>query len=274
MATLLKRNKFTMGIFNNLNHQVLVIILLLANTWVCGQAKGKNEIDSIRVTYGYYNGGYGIYRSTACYAYHRKGYKLLMEKSHNVHNAWQLPKTISKECVYKLLDDLNLYSTEDRCEFIKITKDDYSSYIRIINDKDSLDNYLPFLYDFKKEQYELEEDAFLSLSSSDIVNIIESPTSSTSFFIGVNSKPIMIIELISNHSGSITIEPQWYFDGTAWKVQSQGKARYVGNEYIMSFLKDIQYDKYVFLYERFYFLFQIADAIVQHNENEYLERGK
>lgn len=226
-------------------HKVLVIFILLVNICMCGLAKGQNDIDSIRVTYNYF-GGYGICRSTACYAYHRKDYKLLMEKSYNVQNVWQLPKTISKECVSKLLDDFNLYSAEDRCEFIKITKDDYSCYIKIINDKDSLENYLTFIDDFKKEQYELEEDAFLSLSSSEIVNIIESPTSSTSFFIGVNSEPIMIIELISNNSGSTTIEHQWYFYGTAWKVQSQGKTKYVGNEYIMSFLKDIQYDKYVF----------------------------
>ena len=241
-------------------HKALVVFILLVNICMRGFAKSQNDIDSIRVTYYYYNGGYGIYRSTACYAYHRKDYKLLLEKSHNVQNVWQLPKTISKECVSKLLNDCILYSPEDRCEFIKITKDDYSSYMKIINDKDSLENYLPFIYDFKKEQYELEEDAFLSLSSSEIVNIIESPHSSTYFSLGVYFTPITI-ELISNNTGSITIEPQWYFEGTAWKVQSQDKARYVGNEYIMSFLKDIQYDRYLFVGERFYLLFQIADSI-------------
>ncbi len=248
-----------MGFLNNLNQKVLVIFILLINTCVYGLAKGQNDIDSIRITYGYHNGGYGIFRSTACYAFHKKAYKLQLEKSHNVHNARQLPKTISKESVSKLLNDCNTYAIEDRCEFIKITKDDYSNYIKIINDKDSLDNYLPFLDDFKKEQYELEEDAFMSLSRSDIVNIIESSISPTSF-IGVHSKPTLIIELICNNAGSITIEPQWYFDGTPWKVLSQGKERYVGHEYVMSFLKDIQYDKYPLFWERFYLLLQIAES--------------
>ena len=249
-----------MGFLNNLNQKVLVIFILLINTCVYGLAKGQNDIDSIRITYGYHNGGYGIFRSTACYAFHKKAYKLQLEKSHNVHNARQLPKTISKESVSKLLNDCNMHAIEDRCEFIKITKDDYSNYIKIINDKDSLDNYLPFLDDFKKEQYELEEGAFMSLSRSDIVNIIESSISPTSF-IGAHSKPTLIIELICNNAGSITIEPQWYFDGTPWKVLSQGKERYVGHEYVMSFLKDIQYDKYPLFWERFYLLLQIADMI-------------
>ena len=249
-----------MGFLNNLNQKVLVIFILLINTCVYGLAKGQNEIDSIRITYDYHNGGYGIFRSTACYAFHKKAYKLQLEKSHNVHNAQQLPKTISKESVSKLLNDCNTYAIEDRCEFIKITKDDYSNYIKIINDKDSLDNYLPFWDDFKKEQYELEEGAFMSLSRSDIVNIIESSISPTSF-IGAHSKPTLIIELICNNAGSITIEPQWYFDGTPWKVLSQGKERYVGHEYVMSFLKDIQYDKYPLFWERFYLLLQIADMI-------------
>lgn len=253
-----------MGILNNLNQKVLVILILLINTCVYGLAKGQNEIDSIRITYDYHNGGYGIYRSTACYAFHKKAYKLQLEKSHNVHNARQLPKTISKESVSKLLNDCNTYAIEDRCEFIKITKDDYSNYIKIINDKDSLDNYLPFLDDFKKEQYELEEDAFMSLSRSDIVNIIESSISPTSF-IGAHSKPTLIIELICNNAESITIEPQWYFEGTAWKVLSQDKERYVGYENIMSFLKDIHYDMYAAFTERFYLLLHIADRIKEKN---------
>ena len=253
-------------------YKALVIFILLVNTCVYGLAKGQNEFDTIRITYGYYNGGYGIYRSTACYAFHKKAYKLQLEKSDNVHNASQLPKTISKESVSKLLNDCNLYATEDRSEFIKVTKDDYSSFIKIINDKDSLDNYLPFLYDFKKEQYELEEDAFMSLSRNDIVNIIESPNTSPNSFYLVHSKPILIIELTSNNGGSITIEPQWYFYDTAWKVLSQGKERYVGYEYIMAFLKDIQYDKYPFFWERFYLLFQIADAIKEKRAKVAMEK--
>ena len=110
----------------------LVIFILLVNTCVYGLAKGQNEFDTIRITYGYYNGGYGTYRSTACYAFHKKAYKLQLKKSDNVHNASQLPKTISKESVSKLLNDCNLYATEDRCEFIKVTKDDYSSFMKII----------------------------------------------------------------------------------------------------------------------------------------------
>ena len=236
-----------------------VIALLIGTKYV--SAKCQNDIDSIRITYFYYNGGYGGYCSTACYAYHKKDYRLLLEKSYNVQNASQLPKTVSKESVSKLLNDCNLYSSEDSCDFIKITKDDYTSYMKIINDKDSLDYYLIFL-NIEKEKYELEEDAFLSLSGREIVNIIESPPpSENTLYFNIEYKPLMRIELISNNAGSITIEPLWHFDGTVWKVLSQGKERYVGNEYVMAFLKDIRYDKYAYFGEKFYLLFKIADDI-------------
>ena len=112
----------------------------------------------------------------------------------------------------------------------------------------------------------------MSLSRNDIVNIIESPNTSPNSFYLVHSKPILIIELTSNNGGSITIEPQWYFYNTAWKVLSQGKERYVGYEYIMAFLKDIQYDKYPFFGERFYLLFQIADAIKEKRAKVAMEK--
>ena len=250
-----------MGILNDLNHRVLVIIMLLVSTCMCGLAKSQNDVDSIRITFGHLD-GYAIYRTTVCYAYHNKAYKLQIEKSSDLHRSLQLPKTISKISVSKLLNDCEIYSTEDRCEFIKITKEDYSNYIKIIDNKDSLDSYLPFLLDFNKDQYELEENAFLSLRCSEIITIIESPCQ-----IFAHYKPLLKIELISKNAGKITIEPQWYFDGTAWMVLSHGKKKYVANEYCISFLKDIQYDKYVYLYERFYFLFQIAETLLQHREN-------
>lgn len=230
-----------------------------------------NDVDSIRITYGYLI-GYATYRSTACYAFHKKAYKLQIEKSSDIHNVWQLPKTISKESVSKLLNDCNLYSTEDRCEFIKITKHDYSNYIKIINDKDSLDYYLPlaydFIFDFMKnlDAYKLKEDAFLSLSCDEIINILESP------HIFADLKPMLIIELISKNAGRTTIAPQWYFDDTAWEILTHGKKMYVANEYPMSFLKDIQYDRYVDLQERFYLLFQIAQKLViDKNGNHHVE---
>ena len=174
-------------------------------------------------------------------------------KSSHLNHIHQLPKTISKKSVLKLLDDCNLYSSEDPCEFIKITKQDYSNYIKIINDEECIENYIPFLFDFKKELYELEEDAFLSLSCSEIINILESP-----YHIFVSYKPLLKIELISNNSVKTTINPQWYFEGTAWNVLNQGRKMYIDNKYLISFLKDIQYDKYMYLSERFYFLFHIA----------------
>lgn len=260
---LLKRNKLTMGILNNLNHRVLIIIMLLVSTYVCGLAKNQNDVDSIRITFGHLD-GYAICRITVCYAYDDNAYKLQIEKPSDLHPSLQLPKTISKISVSKLLNDCSLYSTEDRCEFIKITKDDYSNYIKIIDNKDSLDSYLPFLFDFNKDQYELEENAFLSLRCSEIITIIESP-----YHMFAHYKPLLKIDLISKDAGKITIEPQWYFDGTAWMVLSHGKKKYVANEYLISFLKDIKYDKYVYLYERFYILFQIAETLVNQGRRSF-----
>ena len=236
----------------------IILFVLLVNTCVCGLAKDQNDVDSIRITFTHLD-GYGVYLARACYAYQNNVYKLQFENSSGLPRFQQFPMTISKENVSKLLNDCNLYSTEDRCEFIKITKDDYYNYIKIINDKDSFENYFPFLDNFKKDLYELEEDSFLSLSCSEIINIIESPIESPYYH-----KPLFKIELIGKKTGKITIRPQWYFDGTAWIVLSHGKTMYVANEYLMSFLKDIQYDKYVYFEDRFYLLFQIADVLEKH----------
>ena len=242
----------------------IILFVLLVNTCVCGLAKDQNDVDSIRITFTHLD-GYGVYLARACYAYQNNVYKLQFENSSGLPRFQQFPMTISKENVSKLLNDCNLYSTEDRCEFIKITKHDYSNYIKIINDKDSLDYYLPlaydFIFDFMKnlDAYKLKEDAFLSLSCSEIINIIESPIESPYYH-----KPLFKIELIGKKTGKITIGPQWYFDGTAWIVLSHGKTMFVANEYLMSFLKDIQYDKYVYFEDRFYLLFQIADVLEKH----------
>ena len=118
--------------------------------------------------------------------------------------------------------------------------------------------------DFNKDQYELEENAFLSLRCSEIITIIESP-----YHMFAHYKPLLKIDLISKDAGKITIEPQWYFDGTAWMVLTHGKKKYVANEYLISFLKDIQYNKYVYLYERFYYLFQIAETLVNQRRRSF-----
>ncbi len=246
----------------------IILFVLLVNTCVCGLAKGQNDVDTIRITFSLYLGGYGSYRCTTCYAYHKKSYNLQLEKSSGIPRFYQPPKTISKESVAKLLNDCNLYSTEDRCEYIKITKDDYSNYIKILNNKDSLmDYYLLSFIDFEKDPYELKEETFLSLSSCEIIDIIESPYQSP-YHILIPQTPLLKIELISKNTGKTTIEPLWYFDGTAWKVLSHDKIKYIAYEYLMSFLKDIQFDKYVYFEDRFYLLFQIADVLLNNQQKK------
>lgn len=249
-----------MGILNNLNHKVITFYILLVNTSLLGLAKSQNDVDSIRITFSHLD-GYAMYRCTACYKFLNNAFILQVEKPSHLNHTHLVPKTISNKSVLKLLEDCKLYSSEDPCEFIKITKQDYYNYIKIINDEEYIENNMPFLFDFKKELYELEEDAFLSLSCSEIIDIIESP-----YHIYASSKPSFRIELISNNSGKTTIEPQWYFEGTAWNVLTQGRKMYIDNKYLISFLEDIQYDKYMYLYERFYFLFHIAD-VLREREN-------
>jgi hypothetical protein len=113
----------------------------------------------------------------------------------------------------------------------------------------------------------LKEETFLSLSSCEIIDIIESPYQSP-YHILIPQTPLLKIELISKNTGKTTIEPLWYFDGTAWKVLSHDKIKYIAYEYLMSFLKDIQFDKYVYFEDRFYLLFQIADVLLNNQQKK------
>ena len=239
-----------MVIFNYLRYNMLGLFILFVNTNIYGTIYLQSKIDTVRITFSHM-GGYAVYLATACYVYQNNVYQLQTVQTDKFDDQ-QIPKIIRKEVVTKLLNDCIQNSTEDRCRYITITKDDYLNFIKVLND--SLLNYIPFLQNIEKEQYKLEEDYFLSLNCNDIINIIESPNNLFAYF----SSPLKI-ELLNNKGEGIIIEPQWYFKGTAWKLKcSSCKEAYVGYNYIMSFLRDIQIDKYAYFSDRFYLLFQIA----------------
>lgn len=239
-----------MVIFNYLRYNMLGLFILFVNTNIYGTINLQSKIDTVRITFSHM-GGYAVYLATACYVYQNNVYQLQTVQTDKFDDQ-QIPKIIRKEVVTKLLNDCIQNSTEDRCRYITITKDDYLNFIKVLND--SLLNYIPYLQNIEKEQYKLEEDYFLSLNCNDIINIIESPNNLFAYF----SSPLKI-ELLNNKGEGIIIEPQWYFKGTAWKLKcSSCKEAYVGYNYIMSFLRDIQIDKYAYFSDRFYLLFQIA----------------
>ena len=248
----------------NMRHNVLLLFALLVST----SMYGRSEIDTIRITFAQVD-GYATSRSTVSYAYQNDEYQLQTTEPSFPHRIKDLPNTINKGCVSKLLNDISLYSDKSQCDYISITKEDYADYIKTLNNRDSLIYYFPqldfhpFSQDFKKEQYELTEEEFLSLSCADIINMIRAPHR---LFLA-NGLP-MKVELLSAQGGNIVIEPLWNFEGTAWKVVSSEKEAYIGHEYMMSFLRDIRFDKYAFFWEKRLLLFQIAEGIVENKEQE------
>ena len=254
-----------MVILTNLRYYVLGLFLLLVNTGIYGIANYQFKADTIRVTFSH-AGGYVPYIAVACYVSQNEVYQLQTIQTHK-SSGLQLPKTIGKGVVTKLLSDCSSYSAEDECEFTTITKDDYCKYTKILKDRDSLLFYFPMLefptfsQEFNKEHYELDEQEFLSLSCSDIIQIAD-------FHIPrlfVPSLPLLRIELVDSYGETITIEPKRYYKGTAWGILSQGKETYINFECVMSFLRGIQFDRYACFLEKFYLLFQIAESI-QNNK--------
>lgn len=251
-----------MVIFNNIRYYLLGLALLFISNNTLGLTKNHPEIDTIRISFEYKD-GYAIKYSRVCYAYNHNEYQLQRDKSVCISILKELPCIIEKESIEDLLYNCHLYSSEEQCDFINITEEDYSNYMSILND--SLFYYFPYLQDFPKEQYELKMEEFLSLSCSDIVNMIESQHHHFLF-----ERPCLGIklELLSNTKKKIVIEPQWFFEGTAWRVKSSGKEVYIGYDYIMSFLHAVHFDKYTCFWEKFNLLFQIAESLVKKSITE------
>ncbi len=242
-----------MEISNRMKYKVFTSLLLLISSSTYGTVSQQKEIDTICITYGHL-GGYAIYQSRAIYAFHNNAYVLKKEEALGSNSAQQLPDTIRRETVCKLLSDSGLYAKEDYCNYVRITTEDYADYMRVLND--SIQDPLPFIKDLPKDQYELDKSVFLSLSCSDIIKIIESPDQKIHV-----PKPLLKIELTSSDGCIMSMEPISYYEGTAWEITCDGKKSYLDFEYVMSFLKETQFDKYAYFFERFYLLFQIADKL-------------
>lgn len=249
-----------MVIFKKLRYIVFGLLMLFVNIDIYGRVNFQSQIDTIRLTFSYM-GGYVPYIAMANYVCQNDVYQLQTIQTYE-SDCQQLPKTICKEDVTNLLSDCSLYSSETQCDYISITKDDYSDYKRILNDFDSLLYYLPLLdfpsysKDFKKEQYELEENEYLSLNCCDLIKIADSHFS----HLFIPSKPLIKIEFVESSGETIIIEPQAYYKGTPWVIYYQGKETYVNFEYVMSFLRNIQFARYAYFLDRFYFLLQIAES--------------
>ena len=245
----------------NQKTMILLFVMLLVSTSIYGKDDNLPEIDTIRITFTQVY-GYGTYRSTASYAYQHDTYELQTIESPFPNDVKYLPNTVDRESVKSLLEYCLLKSTNDQCDYINVTKDDYSNYLKVLNNPDSLIYYFPQLsFGFKKEPYDLKAEDFLTLSCSEIINMIKLPHN---LFFSYSS-PIKI-ELLSTKGKAIVVEPQWHFEGTAWRVKASGKELYVGYEYIMSFLRNVHYNQYVCFEEKIHLLFQIAESIVDNRE--------
>ncbi len=254
-----------MAIFNIFRYITLGGLISFVNLTMYGITNYQSKIDTVRISFVQAD-GYAAYRSVVSYAYRHNAYQLQDIYSPFQYRIKNLPRIIDKKYVTRLLNDCSQHFSEDQCDYIYITKADYSNYLKILNDSDSLISNFPqleFYPDFRKEQYELTEDDFLSLSCTDIINIIESPHQL--FF--ANDTWAIKLELVDAKGKKIIIEPQWYFEGTAWKVKYTPKEIYVGYECVMSFLRDIHFNQYVFFWEKYNLLFQIAESTIIKNKD-------
>lgn len=250
---IIEKKKLRMEILNSLKSAVVTLLLLLSVISVSGSVNHQREVDSVRITYGHLD-GYAIYQSRAIYAFHNNAYVLQKEEALGANSAQQLPDTIMRETVCKLLNDSRLYAKEDYCDCVRITTEDYADYMRVLND--SIHDPLPFIKDLPKDQYELDKNVFLLLSCSDIIKIVESPDQKIYI-----PKPLLKIELTGSDGCIMSMEPKSYYEGTAWEITCDGKKSYLDFEHVMSFLKETHFDKYAYFFERFYLLFQIADKL-------------
>lgn len=247
-----------MEIFNILRYIVLGGLISFVNPIMYGVTNYQFKIDTIRISFAQVD-GYATYHSVVSYVYRQNVYQLQAVHSPFPNRIENLPNIINEKYVTRLLNDCSQHTSEDQCDYIYITKADYSKYIKILNDSDSLISYFPqleFYPDFKKEQYELTEDEFLSLSCTDIINIVKSPRQ----LFSANDTWSIKLELLDSKGKKIVIAPQWYFEGTAWKVTFPKKEVYIGYEYIMSFLRDVHFNQYAFFWEKCNLLFQIAES--------------
>ena len=252
-----------MEILGNLSYKMLFVFLLCAEP-ICLSANRNIRIDSIRITYSQIH-GYGIHSYTACYKLSKKVYKLQMTNSENQQ---LLKDAISKRVVDRLVKDCSQHATENLCNLIRITNTDYSNYINTLNG--DLPNYIPYIHRSKRELYELKEEFFTSLKCDEIIEILTSDNHPFVYFI-----PLFKIQLYGPDINTISIKPISYFQGTAWSVLNNDKETYMDFKYINPFLRNTAFDKYVFFYERFYLLYQIADSFIRNQEigDLYYEAG-
>ena len=240
-----------MGISNSLRYKLIAFLVSVISTNAFGLKHNPKAIDSIRITYAYFD-GYAVCQSVAVYTYNSNAY--VLQKGIDTTNVRNLPEIIEKDKISEFINAYLCYAKEDICDGIRITHDDYANYIKVLDD--SVSYYLPFMQDVTKEQFKLNENAFISLSCDEIVNVLETPNN-----LFASYKPLLKIELIFGNGDIISLEPKWYFEGTTWTVIHNELEAYLDNKYVMAFLNGIHFDKYAHFGERFYLLFQIAYSL-------------
>ena len=151
----------------NMRHNVLLLFALLVST----SMYGRSEIDTIRITFAQVD-GYATSRSTVSYAYQNDEYQLQTTEPSFPHRIKDLPNTINKGCVSKLLNDVSLYSDKSQCDYISITKEDYADYIKTLTS-----NKLVILLEKPYEQNNSTQ--FWTKEATDISNHEESAFSYT-----------------------------------------------------------------------------------------------
>ena len=245
--------------------KILLFLFVFLSVSLYGRGY-SSVIDSIHISFRYVY-GYATCSYTASYVYQDNEYRLQANEASDAKSAPKLIETINKKDVDRLLKDCNRHASTDICKYISITSDDYSDYAKALNDSLALEKLDPSMYylicdKHKIEDYILNKEYFLSLSCDDILKIIDSHYH---FYF---SKYFTNIELFSSDGETITIEPEFYFEGTPWSVSSHGKRTYINNDDVMSFLRNAQLAHIAFFWEKQYLLIQIADYILHQEHPE------
>lgn len=235
----------------------IIVTFVLLLSFVGSHATAKSiSVDTVRVTY-YSVIGYGSCRMVACYALKGDVYEC-QNYYGRIKDSDSLPKTINKELVLDLQDRIEKQAQKDSCKFVKITSEDYSNYVKMLNDSffDSTPLELAGYKD--KEKFKLNKRYFTSLSGGDIFKNLSKP-----FVFGYSYSPLRKIEFVRSDGEVVSIKPVIYPQCLPWKVSCGNSSKYISFESVLSFLEDAQLSLLLSPEDKYLYMLHIAYVYVK-----------
>ncbi len=243
-----------MAIFNKRIPFIIVLLLDFCFITLSMYANKKSVVKKVRITYNTLD-GYATKQYVANYILCKNNYVL-------IKNDWSqnVVRKIRKEYVENLIN--NCSNNNNICDYLKITKEDYNKFQKLISlPNDSLIYYM-VLDSLKEENYYIDENKLLSISCMELFELIRKDH----YFKSLT--PSFKIELINSCNDIITIEPMWYFEDSPWMMKKYEEEKYISFDTLMLFLRSTGYDKYTCFYGREYYIYQIISAKINSTNDK------